>query len=267
MNKPIVERVHVQVFGQAALLVLVAALAAAPLRLVEAGQQEKKEQPKKETAAKKTKQERAEPAAAPFVEDKGRFRVLVDGQPAGTEDFQISKAGNEWTARSTVEITSSGGAAKLTSHLRLRGDGTPVKYEFNMTGQDGKRSGVDVVFEGSTARTETRSADSAPFSQEFFYETPRVVVLDNNLYHHYALLARMFDWKAKGAQTFQVLIPQDLTPGSVTLEYLGQQAVGGAKLEALRMKSADLEVFLYVDANRRLMRLAVPDAKAEVIRE
>lgn len=259
-----IARINTRAFGRAALLALAAALAAAPAVLP---QQEKKEQPKKEPAAKKTKQERSAPALAPFAEDKGRFRVLVDGQPVSTEDFQIARAGSDWTARGTVEITSGGGAAKLTSSLRLRGDGTPVKYEFTMTAQDGKRSGVDVVFEGGTARTETQTSGSASFSQDFFYETPRVVVLDNNLYHHYALLARMFDWKSKGAQTFQVLIPQDLTPGSVTLEYLGEQPIGGGKLEALRMKSADLEVFLYVDSNRRLMRLVVPDAKAEVIRE
>jgi hypothetical protein len=244
----------------AILLGLVGALAVTPAGLA---QENKQEKPKKERTTQKPKEEPA--ALAAFAEDKGRFRVVVDGQPAGTEEFQISRVGSEWAARGAVDITAGG--AKLTSHLRLRGDGTPVKYEFELVGQDGKRSSAGVAFEGGTARIETQSSGAPPFTQEFFYETARVVILDNNLYHHYALLVGMFDWKAKGAQTFQVLIPQDLTPGSITLEYLGQQEIGGTKLEALRMRSADLEVFLYVDSNRRLMRLVVPDSKAEVIRE
>lgn len=224
-------------------------------------------QEKPEKQQKAQRQERAAPVAAAFAEDKGRFRVLVDGQPSGTEDFQIARAGSDWIARGTAEISAGGGTAKLSSTLRLRSDGSPVKYEFDMTGLDGKKSAVDVVFNGGTATVETETSGSPAFTQEFFYETPRVVVLDNNLYHHYALLARMFDWKARGAQTFAVLIPQDQTPGSITLEYAGQQTIGGAKLDTLRLKSADLEAYLYVDGNRRLMRLAVPDSKAEVIRE
>jgi hypothetical protein len=217
-------------------------------------------QAKKEQAGKS-------PVATAFAEDKGRFRVLVDGQPSGTEEFQIARAGSDWVARGSVDITAGGGTTKLSSILRVRGDGTPVKYEFDMTGTDGKKSAVDVVFNNGTATIETQAAGSPAFTQEFFYEKPRVVVLDNNLYHHYALLVRMFDWKARGAQTFAVLIPQDQLPGSVTVEYIGEQNIGGARLEALRMKSADLEAFLYVDNNRRLMRIAVPDSKAEVVRE
>jgi hypothetical protein len=106
-----------------------------------------------------------------------------------------------------------------------------------------------------------------PFVQDFTFGSPRVVILDNNLYHHYALLARLYDWNARGAQTFPVLIPQEMTPGMIAVEALGPQQVDGAALELLRVRTADLEINLYFDASRRLVRLDVPTSKAVIVRE
>lgn len=112
-----------------------------------------------------------------------------------------------------------------------------------------------------------RLEDAQPFVQELSFGTPRVLVLDNNIYHHYAILARLYDWNAKGVQTFSVLIPQDMTPGSITAESAGTQTLDGSALELLRARTPDLELNLYLDANHRLVRLTVPSAKAEVRRE
>jgi len=103
--------------------------------------------------------------------------------------------------------------------------------------------------------------------QELTFGSPRVLILDNNLYHHYAVLARLYDWNTKGTQTFPVLIPQEMTPGSLTVESAGLQKVDGASLETLRVRTADLEIYLYLDASHRLVRLAVPASKALVLRE
>jgi hypothetical protein len=137
-------------------------------------------------------------------------------------------------------------------------------YQWSSEGQT-KVAGV-IKFGGNSATLEVRTNAAMPFTQEFQFESPRVVILDNNLYHHYALLARLFDWNAKGVQTFSVLIPQDLTPGTITVEWAGPQEVDGAKAELLRVRSADLEVELYVSGGR-LIRLSVPTAKVDVKRE
>ena len=65
---------------------------------------------------------------------------------------------------------------------------------------------------------------------------------------------------------FPVLIPQDMTPGSITLESLGTQTGENAGLEGLRVRTADVEIDLYFDARYRLMRLEVPAAKVVVTR-
>jgi hypothetical protein len=92
------------------------------------------------------------------------------------------------------------------------------------------------------------------------------VILDNNCYHHYGLLARVYDWNAKGVQTFTVLSPQDLAAGKVTVEWAGPRDLDGVKAELLRVRSSDLEIELYVSAGK-LVQMAVPVSKAEIRRD
>jgi hypothetical protein len=99
------------------------------------------------------------------------------------------------------------------------------------------------------------------------FGTPLIAVLDNNLYYQYAVLARVYDWSKLGTQNLPVLIPQDLTPGTITVESAGSLTAGGKSYNALRVTTSDLQVLLYLDASHRLMRLEVPDAKVSVVRQ
>jgi hypothetical protein len=64
-----------------------------------------------------------------------------------------------------------------------------------------------------------------------------------------------------------VLIPQDLTPGTISVEASGSTTLDGKSYEGLRVTTADLEVLLLLDSNHRLMRLEVPSAKVSVVRQ
>ena len=97
--------------------------------------------------------------------------------------------------------------------------------------------------------------------------TGSLTLLDNNLYYQYAVLARIYDWSKGGEQTFPVLIPQELTPGTVTVLSTGAAAADGKTYEGLKVTSSDLEILLLLDNNHRLVRLEVPAAKVSVIRE
>jgi hypothetical protein len=122
-------------------------------------------------------------------------------------------------------------------------------------------------FSGIFSKNHAANAQAIrPLEQDFIFPSPRVAVLDNNLNSQYALLAQLYDWSAKGQQTFPVLIPQDMTPGSISVESLGAKTVDGASLEALRVNTADIEIVAYFDARHRLMRLEVPSASIVVIR-
>jgi hypothetical protein len=105
-----------------------------------------------------------------------------------------------------------------------------------------------------------------PYEQDFIFQSPRVAILDNNLYSQYALLAQLYDWSTKGQQTITILIPQDMTPGAVSVESLGPKTVEGGTFDVLRVNTDDLEVLAYYDARRRLMRVEVPAATVTIVR-
>jgi hypothetical protein len=199
-----------------------------------------------------------------FSPDKGKFRILVNGQQMGKEDFEISPSGANWVARGTTEIQTAGGVTRVSGTLELHADGTPAHYEWST--QSKKKASATIAFSGPTATIELHLEGARPYTQQFTFSSPKIAILDNNLYDHYAVLARLYDWDKKGAQTFPVLVPQELTPGSVTVESLGSQSVDGKKLEELSVKTEDLEVDLYLDG-QRLVRIVAPSTNAEILRE
>jgi hypothetical protein len=106
-----------------------------------------------------------------------------------------------------------------------------------------------------------------PFEQDMSFGTPLVAILDNNLYYQYAVLARVYDWSKRGTQNFPVLVPQELTPGTITIASAGSLRVDGKSYDGLRVVTSDIEVVLYLDANHRLMRLEAPSAKVSIVRD
>lgn len=202
-----------------------------------------------------------------FTPDRGKLRILQQGNEAGTEEFSFAPSGNVWVLEDETIIHVPGSVEMRTSgQLRISADGTPQRYTWNAQG-DKKASGA-VEFENGTAKTSTSVPGAKqPAQQDFKFTSPRIAVLDNNLYEQYAILGRIYDWEAKGTQSFSVLIPQDATPGSIDVESMGEKNVDGANLEALRVHSTDLEIELYFDAKFHLVRLEVPAAKVVIVRQ
>ena len=207
--------------------------------------------------------EGAKPIAL-FTPEKGNFRILVNGQQMGKEEFEIAQSGGNWVAKGNSEIQSADGLTHVSGTLQLHADGTPVSYEWSTQGT--KKAGATINFSGPTATIELRLEGRRPFTQQFTFGSPQIAVLDNNLYYQYAVLAHLYDRNKKGVQTFSVLVPQELTPGTLTVESLGEQnAGGGKKLEELMVKTEDLEVDLYLDGEK-LMRIVAPSTNAEIDR-
>ena len=59
--------------------------------------------------------------ASVFSADKGKLRILINGQPVGSEDFEISQSGGGWIERSSTSAHAPGGAdIKATGQLSSR---------------------------------------------------------------------------------------------------------------------------------------------------
>ena len=198
--------------------------------------------------------------------DKGKFSVLLDGKSIGHEEFEIAPNGAGWSARGTTTLKSDKGPeTKVTGNLTLQPDGTPVAYDW--TAQTDKTNGAHILFANGIAKITLEMQGARPFEQNLTFGAPLVVVLDNNLYHQYAILARLYDWSKRGTQQLPVLIPQDLTPGTITVESTGSASSNGKNYEGLRVTTSDLEILLLLDSSHKLMRLEVPSAKVAVVRE
>src|SRR6266404_2872966 len=201
-----------------------------------------------------------------FAQDKGKLTIKLDGQTVGHEDFEIAPSGAGWRAKGTADIKPPQGAAsRISGTLTLQSDGAPISYEWSAQAE--KTNGAHIIFANGTAKITLEMQGARPFEQTLSFNTPLVAVLDNNLYHQYAVLARVYDWSKRGAQTLPVLIPQELTPGTITVESTGSASADGKSYEGLKVTTSDLEILLLLDNNHRLMRLEVPAAKVSVIRE
>jgi hypothetical protein len=202
-----------------------------------------------------------------FIADKGKFSVILDGKTVGHEDFEISPSEGGWTARGTSELKppDAPNTTRVTGTLVLQPDGAPIRYDWSS--QTDKTNGAKILFANGIAKITLEMQGARPFEQELSFGSPLIAVLDDNLYYQYAVLARLYDWSKRGAQSFPVLIPQELTPGSITVESTGSASADGKTYEGLRVNTSDLEVLLLLDVNHRLMRLEVPSAKVSVVRQ
>ena len=154
---------------------------------------------------------------------------------------------------------------KISGNLTLQSNGTPIAYDWSS--QADKTNGAHILFANGIAKITLEMQGARPFEQDLSFGAPLIAVLDNNLYHQYAVLARVYDWNKKGVQQLPVLIPQELTPGTITLESTGSATSNGKTYEGLRVNTSDLEILLLLDRSHKLMRLEVPSAKVSVVRD
>jgi hypothetical protein len=205
-------------------------------------------------------------AGSVFANDKGKLKILLDGKQIGQEEFDIAPSGAGWIAKGTTHLAVEGvPATTVSGTLTLEPDGAPISYDW--TSQAEKTNGAQIQFANGVAKMTIQMQGARPFGQEITFNSPHIVVLDNNLYYQYVVLARVYDWNKRGTQTFPVLIPQQLTPGSITVDWAGAVSAEGKSYEGLKVITSDLEIILYLDPTHRLIRLEVPSSKAAIIRE
>ncbi|MGH9804215.1 MAG: hypothetical protein ACRD4D_03500, partial [Candidatus Acidiferrales bacterium] len=123
-------------------------------------------------------------------------------------------------------------------------------------------------FEGGRA-TISFPRDDGKDEQQVYDFGGRVALLDINVFHHFLLLVRLYDFAKGGPQTVSVFVPQSVQPGSVTLELEGVETmtVDAAPQPVRRFSilSEDNRLQLWVTETGRFVRLTVPQAEVEVL--
>jgi len=197
---------------------------------------------------------------------KGELRILYRGEEIGREAFEISGTATELHARSDITYRIDANTMRQTTDLLLGGDGVPRRYEWKL--EEPRQSWLRMEFEAGRA-TVSFPRDDGKDEQQVYDFDGRVALLDINVFHHFLLLARLYDFAQGGPQTISIFVPQSVQPGSVTLELQGVETmtVDGAPQPVRRFSilSEDNELQLWVTETGRFVRLAVPQAEVEVL--
>jgi len=208
-------------------------------------------------------QKKSTPTSGPvvFAQDKGKLTIKLGGQTVGHEEFEIAPSGGGWLAKGTAEIKPPEGASsKVSGSLTLQGNGAPISYDWSA--QTEKTNGAHVLFANGVASITLEMQGARPFQQDLSFGSPMIAVLDNNLYHQYAVLARIYDWSKGGVQTFPVIIPQELTPGSITV-----QSTGSASAEGKTFTGRGDKLFAWLDKDAQTETLLTTERQLSLQKE
>jgi hypothetical protein len=200
------------------------------------------------------------PAPADSFLDHGTLKILVGGQVLGTEHFDIEAAGDGYRMKGDLKVKMPNGADATESAV-INLDRDLIVTSYTRLQKSPKKASIQVNFAGTQAKAHY-STPEGDKDLDFMLEK-EVVILDTNFFHHFALLVRRYDFKKGGAQHVQVLIPQEAQPGLMLVENTGKDD-GYDKLTA---KTDAVEIQIWVDSGRRLVKLAVPAAKVEIVRD
>jgi hypothetical protein len=98
-----------------------------------------------------------------------------------------------------------------------------------------------------------------------------VVVLDDNVFHHYVLLARRYDYSKGGVQEFSAFVPQQFLAGGISVADKGFENVQlGNKtlsLQHLLVDTGEIQISLWLNKEHELEKISVPKSNVEVLRD
>ena len=190
----------------------------------------------------------------------------------GTETFDLRSTGDRVEAEAKVELRIQRDGKvdefKTFPKLVLGSALQPLTYSWSQKGS--QSSELEVDFRSSPAKARYRTIAGEDDRRDF--ELPKdILVLDDNVVHHYQLVVCRYFRTSGGKQTFQVFVPQEAMPGLLEVEETGQENVQIAgRSETLRhlLVSAELaRIDLWVDKEQRLQRISIPVAQLEAERK
>lgn len=201
------------------------------------------------------------PAQRPVI-DEGTLLVSKDGSRAGRESFRIQAAENGRFLTATGQSVL--GDVRITPALSVdSATGTPVLYRVE------SRAGSTAERLQATGRPGRLSAAfhrAGGESAKEYVLSGHVLVLDDDLYHQYALLP-LLGWTGR----VTVIVPRQGAQHAATVTDRGPASVrvDGQSVPArhlvLELPGGNHDI--WVDSGGRLLRVSIPSRGVEAVRE
>jgi len=204
--------------------------------------------------------------------EKGSFKIFVEGQQKGTEEYEIVPAGNRFVAKGKIHLTITRDEKPvqyfIDSELEMQPDFDPIRYTM-VQKFEGNSASIKMVFGNGKATAEFMTGSGT--ERRDYQLAPEVAVLDDNVFHQYALLAQRYNFDRSGLQEFPAFIPQESIGGILHVLYKGDEKidVNGKTEEAqhLVVDTNDLKIDLYVEGkDHRMVKMEVPSSQVTVVR-
>jgi len=196
--------------------------------------------------------------------DSGTFQILSGKNKIGAEKFQIKRGDNGWEITGELQIENGGAKLSETSSLRLDAAFRPVAYQ--RTQKSPLAAKLNVEFGPLT--TLVAGAEGADQNEQvFFLPDNDLVVLDTNFFHHYSILIWMYDRAKGGVQPFNVFIPQEALPGTISVEYIAQERQEDKELDHFQATTDQLQLEIWAAPGGAIQRISIPAANLEITRQ
>jgi hypothetical protein len=196
--------------------------------------------------------------------DEGGFRLLVNGQEAGTETFSIRQNGAGESAviiaAGRVVLDTARGGHVLNADLQVAGPALrPAAYQVSVEGVTAEKIAGRVV----GARFSARIISAAGERMREYLASEGAVVVDEGVAHQYYFLAQRAG--SAGGQV-PMIIPRQSQQVSAVVSIRGNEAiaVGGNSVAARHLVitiPAGPERHVWVDSQGRVLRLEIPARK------
>lgn len=205
------------------------------------------------------------------VDDHGVFVLSLAGRKIGKEKFDIQASQNKIEAHAEIELQVFEGGKNVSFRtfpkLILNTQLQPLAYTWKQEGP--QASQLEVDFRPPLAISRYRTVSGQDDRRDFALPKD-VVVLDDNVIHHYQLVVRRYRMTPGGRQTFKAFIPQEALPGFLTVEETGAEPVEiqGRSVAAHHLVvSTDLaQIDLWVDDQQHLQRVLMRANQFEAVR-
>jgi hypothetical protein len=202
--------------------------------------------------------------------EDGRFLIYVAGKEIGKEQFSILGSADSASSSSVLELRdpASNKNVQIETQLTMSSRYLPQTYKIN-SNVGGQKGAVLGAFSPGQAMFEYQGEGSS--RKNGILVGNQFTVLDTNIFHHFTFIARLLNLDGKDkVQAFEVVVPQELETGFLKITQAGREKVDlrgkNKELYHLKADSGFLVIHFWIDDQRVLYKIALPDKGIEVIR-